>query len=45
MPGRGGDLGVEIGRAMGDTGLGDGDRERLQLLIALMANEGVEAFR
>lgn len=44
-PGRRGDKGLGIGLCSGEVGLGDGDLERLQLLIAVMAREGVEAFR
>ena len=44
-PGRRGDRGLGIGLCNGGDGFGDGDRERLQLLMAVMAREGVEAFR
>lgn len=44
-PGRRGDRGLGIGLCNGEDGFGDGDRERLQLLMAVMAREGVEAFR
>lgn len=48
-PGLLGDLGLGMGLAIGEAKLGeaefgDGDRERLALLIALMAREGVDEF-
>lgn len=37
-------LGPGSSLGSGEGGLGDGERERLELLIAVMASEGVEAF-
>ena len=43
--GRRGEIGVGSGFCTGEAAdLGDGDRDRLQLLIAVIARDGVEAF-
>lgn len=43
-PGLFGDLGLGIGLARGVVVFGDGDRERLRLLIAVIAKEGVDGL-